>query len=317
MTKHVISIGDLVIDVILPVQLPVEAGHHQEPEQRRIEPGGAGNFMIAAQRMGLSVLAAGTVGADELGAFLVEQLVAENIDITGVVRVPGSTSTLVIVLVDPETGEHTFIGHYGQGPEVPYPPALNWRIAQADAVFLQGYTLSERRMAPLALRAIDTIEEHGKLLILDVGPFMRHVTAAHIEQVLASTRVVMMTEEEIPFISRGRTGRAAYEDILAQGPEMLVVKEGPAGCSIIQPGEVLSVPGFRAAVIDTVGAGDCFDAAFIAGLLQGLSPWDCGRLANAMGAAAVERLGAGRNVPHCQEVLDRLATAGDRIDFQC
>jgi sugar/nucleoside kinase (ribokinase family) len=77
------------------------------------------------------------------------------------------------------------------------------------------------------------------------------------------------------------------------------------------------VPGFQVSVVDSVGAGDCFDAAFLAGYLNGLSLWECGRLANAMRAAAVGKVGAGRNTPTCDDVMTVLRQAGDRIDFPC
>jgi len=51
MAKHMVSVGDLVLDVILPVTLPVQAGQHQEPSFRRLEPGGAGNLMTAAAHL--------------------------------------------------------------------------------------------------------------------------------------------------------------------------------------------------------------------------------------------------------------------------
>lgn len=52
MAGHVVSVGDLVLDVVLPVTLPVVGGKHQEPAFRRVEPGGAANFLFAARHMG-------------------------------------------------------------------------------------------------------------------------------------------------------------------------------------------------------------------------------------------------------------------------
>ena len=317
MSRRIVSVGDLVLDVILPVRLPVLPGQHQDPGMRRMEPGGAGNVMIAARRMGLEVAAAGTVGADAFGAHILEALRAEGIDTTQVVTMPASTTTLVIVLTDQESGEHTFIGDYGQGPAVPYPPGLDALIAASAALFVQGYTLAERRIVPLALRAIERAAASGVPLYLDVGPFMAFVVPAHVPWVVERAALVLMTEDEVPLVSGGLAGRAAYERLLAAGPQMLVIKQGAAGCAVITPGSEQRVPGFTVPVVDTVGAGDCFDAAFMAGHLSGLSPWACGRLANAMGAAAVQRMGAGRNAPSCADVLAILEQAGDRIAYRC
>ena len=317
MNKHIVSMGDLVLDVILPVRLPVLPGQHQESGARRIEPGGASNVMIAARHMGLNVAAAGTVGGDAFGRAILDALQAERIDTTHVVCVPGSTSTLVIVLTDWETGEHTFVGDYGQGPEVPYPAELDATIASTDALFVQGYTLAETRVLPMARSAIGRATMSRIPVILDVGPFMAHVSAADRTWVLEHATLVLMTEDEVPLISPGRSGNDAYDFLLSQGPHTLVIKQGPAGCTVVTQDRLKRVPGFQVPVVDTVGAGDCFNGAFMAGYLHGLSLWECGRLANAMGAAAVGRMGAGRNAPTCDDVMAILSQAGDRIDFPC
>jgi sugar/nucleoside kinase (ribokinase family) len=128
--------------------------------------------------------------------------------------------------------------------------------------------------------------------------------------------MLLMTEDEVPLVSQGRSGPDAYDSLLARGPRILVIKQGAAGCTVVTRDCLERVPGFQVPVVDTVGAGDCFDAAFLAGYLNGLSLWECGRLANAMGAA-VGKVDAGRNTPTCDEVVVLLRQAGDRIELTC
>lgn len=315
MSKCIVSIGDLVLDIVMPVHLPVEPGRHQDPGTRRIEPGGAGNFMIAARHMGLEVWAAGTVGADPFGAHILDLLRSEDVKIAHVSNVPGSTSTVVMVLTDQESGEHTFIGSYGSGEEVPYPSGLDATIAQSDALFLQGYTLSEKRIVPMAFRAVDRATAAGVPIYLDVGPFMAFVTPENVVRILEHAEVVMMTDDEISLVAGEHQGTDAYDYLLSVGPRVLVIKQGAEGCTIVTPGGAKRVSGFHVQVLDTVGAGDCFDAAFLAGHLNGLPLWECGRLANAMGAATVQRMGAGRNAPRYADVIALLRQAGDYIDL--
>jgi sugar/nucleoside kinase (ribokinase family) len=317
MGRHIVSVGDLVLDVILPVRLPVQPAAHQETPLRRVEPGGAGNFMIAARRMGLTVSAAGAVGADTFGTLILDALTAEGVDVSCVVREPGSTSTLVIVLTDQQSGEHTFIGNYGQGPDVAYPPALDGIIARADALFVQGYTLSERRVVSMSRRAIERARQVGVPVLLDAGPFMAYVAPDLRDWAVAQAAAILATEDEIPLVVGGQSGPEAWRAVLAAGPQLLVIKRGAAGCTLVTAEGAEDVPGFPAPVTDTVGAGDCFDAAFAAGLLHGLPRRQCARLANAMGAAVVQRVGAGRNAPTCAEVLALLEQAGERIDYPC
>jgi ribokinase len=317
MGKHIVSIGDLVLDITMPVALPIRPGNHQDTSVRKVEPGGAANFMIAARHMGLDVSAAGTVGVDAFGKLILDALRDEGVDTSHIVTVTGSTSTLVFALTDQASGEHTFVGHYGEGPEVPYPRKLDKRIARSDALFVSGYSLFEERVLPMALQAVEQAVAQKVPIYLDAGPYLEMVPPDQVRWIIERVTVIMMTEEEVPSASGGLSGEEAYTRLLDQGPGILVVKQGPAGCTIVTPEGVRQVPGFNVPVVDTVGAGDCFDAAFIAGLLSGLDLWACGRLANAMGAVAVQKIGAGRSAPTCAEVLAVLREAGEEIDFRC
>ena len=75
---------------------------------------------------------------------------------------------------------------------------------------------------------------------------------------------------------------------------------------MITAAERHSYPGFEVQAIDTVGAGDSFAAAFIAGLLRGQSTADAATLANAMGALVTTRRGAGTRIPPREELLAML-----------
>lgn len=312
---NVVSVGDLVLDIILPVTLPVAL--HQDVSTRRVEPGGAGNFMIAAQHMGLTVFAVGAVGADLFGAQVLDILRQEGVDTQGVVAVPGSTTTMVIVLTDQKSGDHVFLGHYGEGPEVPYPDSVDDIIANADALFVQGYTLSEKRVVPMAVRAVERALAVNLPIYLDVGPFMAQMSPERVPWIVQRAQTMLMTEDEVPLVSGNLFGGAAYEYLLAQGVQTVVVKRGASGCLVVTAEGREDVPGFGARVVDTVGAGDCFDAAFLAGRLNGLSLRDSALLANAMGAASVQKMGAGRNAPTCDEVNSVLSQAGVKLNFLC
>jgi hypothetical protein len=93
---------------------------------------------------------------------------------------------------------------------------------------------------------------------------------------------------------------------------------GAQGCMIITRDWWFQVPAFPVdQVVDTVGAGDTFDAAFVAGLINGLEMRECALLANEMGAASTRKVGAGTNAPTCAEMMAVLEQAGDKVDFTC
>jgi 2-dehydro-3-deoxygluconokinase len=316
MSKHLVTIGDLVLDIILPVTLPVTSGSHQHATDRRIESGGAANTIITARNLGLEVTAAGSVGSDVYGEQILHSLRERGADCHFVTVLPDTTTTLVITLTDRASGEHVFLGHYGEGPEVPYPDGLDARIEAADALFLSGYTLAEKRMAAFALRALDHAFKRGTKIFMDAGPLLQLADQDQVKWALERTFLLFLTEEEAKLATQGKSGPEAYADLLRHGPTYAVVKRGALGCTIVTVDWWLEFPAFPIEnVVDTVGAGDVFAAAYIAGVVHALEIRECARLANAAGAVCVQKVGAGTNAPTSEEIMTMLA--GEAVDFLC
>jgi sugar/nucleoside kinase (ribokinase family) len=308
--KQVVSVGDLVVDMVMPVRLPVLPFQHQETRGAYLEAGGGGNFNIMARRLGLGVRAVGAIGADIFGDELRRILADEGVDLRGAVTHPGSQTCVVYDLIDHTTHEHVFVGSLAAGDPVAYTPEIDSLIQSADAVFLQGYNLHEVQLPAL----IDGVLERARAaqipVFCDSGPTIRNVDRGRVEALLSGSDVLMMTEEEVPFAAPGRTGDEAYGFLFGLGAATLVIKQGAAGCTVVQPDSRFAVPGFPVAVVDTVGAGDCFNAGLVYGWAQGWDWWQAAQLANACGAAAVQKMGSGRNAPTRAEVVAVLNANG-------
>lgn len=304
---RVISLGDLVVDIVLSIpRLPVEASQHQPTRQIQLEPGGAGNFLIAGARLGIEMIALGTVGADDLGGLMLNILHSEAVDLTGIIRQPGTTSTTVIVLVD-QAGQNVFLGGYGSGPEIELPPGWMERLSTVQAVFACGYTLAEKRDALAALQMMSLARRDNLPVFFDPGPEMRLATPAQVKTVLAESRILLLTEEEIPALTGGMEGIAAAQALLKHGPSLVCIKRGPQGCLLLTRQGSYAHPGFPVRAIDPTGAGDSFAAAFIFAYLMKWPLEQVAAFANAMGAAKVQKLGSGRQVPTAAEVRSVLA----------
>lgn len=65
---------------------------------------------------------------------------------------------------------------------------------------------------------------------------------------------------------------------------ILAVKDGSRGCTVYTPEETISMGVYPVEVKDATGAGDCFDAAFLCGILEGASPAQAARMASAAAA---------------------------------
>lgn len=311
----VISIGDLVADLIVSIpQLPVEADVHQLVRQFRLEPGGAGNFLIAGTRLGMKMLAFGSIGDDIFGSAAMDILTEEGVDTCGVIVQSDTGSTTVIVLVD-DAGQHVFLGGYGEGPSIQLPESWINKLSESQAVFACGYTLQEKRLADAALEAMALAHQAGIPVFFDPGPEMQNATSEHISSVLESSDVILLTEEEIPLITGGREGVDGAAGILTYGPRLVCIKRGPEGCVILSDNTAIQHPGFSVTKRDTTAAGDSFAAAFIFAYLQEWSLDQVAAFSNAMGAAKVRKVGSGRQVPTADEVRSILKRYNVDIEY--
>ncbi len=317
MNKRMVSVGDLVVDVLLDVRLPITLDDHQMSPALRFEAGGACSTILAARNMGLEVAALGAVGADFQGRMLRDILSAADVDISALVTPANSTTTTVLALKDSRRGGHVFLGHYGQGAPVPMTAAARDLLSRADALFIPGYTLVEDRLQPLIEGVFDFLENHRLPLYLDVGPFLGQLTEKQLERVLRLTDVLMLTEAEIPLVADGGKGTDACRGLISRFELLVVVKRAALGCHILAPDMERLCAGYSVPVVDAVGAGDAFAAALMWANLHRFSLENCGRIANAMGAASVQKVGAGRNVPSREEVQAVLDSNHTGIKLSC
>ncbi len=318
MPKRLVTVGDLVVDIVLDAQLPLLPDQHQTVKSLRYEAGGACTTILAARNMGLDVAALGTIGDDHQGRMLLDILVEAAVDTSALVIPPGSATTTVIALTDAERGGHVFLGHYGAGAHIGFTAGAEARLSAADAVFIPGYALAEARLLGLVDGVLDWLAAHERPLYFDVGPFSHQLSPAQVDRVLAQCHVLFLTEDEIPFVAAGERGVDACRRLCQHYPQLtIVLKLAEAGCRVMAPSIDLTCPGFAVDVVDTVGAGDAFAGAYIWADLNGYSPLECGTIANAMGAASVTRSGAGTAVPSCAETQALLERENTGIQLSC
>lgn len=309
MTLDVISIGDVVADLLMPVpRLPIEANRHQITEGLFIEVGGAGNFLIAAAHLGLRAGALGSMGDDLYGQQVKELLAAEGIDVSGIRLVPGSRTTLCLVLMD-DVGDHVFLGVAGTGGEVPLYGDWQARVKDCRALYTNGYVYMEATAPGDVLEAFDLARAAGVPTFFDAGPQVGHIDPGWMGAILERTTMLQLTHEEAIVLLGDGSPSDAASVLLQRGPGLVAIKLGAAGCFLATRDETLHVPGITVPVRDTTGAGDAFDAACVYAYLHGFSLAQMGMLANAVGAATTMVVGAGTRIPGLAAVRRRLEDA--------
>jgi 2-dehydro-3-deoxygluconokinase len=141
-------------------------------------------------------------------------------------------------------------------------------------------------------RAMEIAQRHGLTVSFDPNLRLKLWSIERAREVLLPLMrrcdVLLSGDEELMLLLDLEVRAPAIEAVLSWKGPLLVLKLGQAGALIARPDGHLRVPPVAvAAVIDSVGAGDGFDAGFIAGQLKG---WDLARsaqLGNVVGAAAL------------------------------
>ncbi len=305
-----IVLGDLVADIILPVNaLPLRPNEHDWADGLYTELGGSSTTLVAGRRVGLSVAALGIVGEDEYGAKVLEMLESEGIA-TAHVAVPQHRKTVLCVVLTDKAGQHVFLGIKDDEPPEPCPPPWWDVVGQARSIFTSGYTLRDMLNPDDVLDLLATAQAAGVPLFFDPGPSITALSPELWQRALDVSTVLLLTDDEARHVTEAGDPGDAARELLDQSPaelEAVVVKLGEAGCVVAHAQGLVRHEGFDVDVVDTVGAGDAFVAAFIAGTLRGGSWQECAALANAMGAAVAATQGAGRCVPPPARLAQLLA----------
>jgi ribokinase len=308
-TTRILFYGDLVTDMVMQVaRLPIEANKVQPISSIGIEPGGAGNSLIVAARLGVHAIALGTIGEDYAGEQIYQALAHEGVDVSFVQRGAGSINMTVLVMVD-KAGEHVFLVHRGAGELLNIGAAERALICGVDAFFVPGYALHEPRVGPVALDALQIAVDAGVPVFSDLGPIvgddsLRDMALA----VNARSHTALLTEDEALTFTRQSSADDAAHWMQAQGARTVIIKRGGQGCVCYAPDlprtEISGVP---VKVLDTSGAGDSFAAGYIVEWFKHRDVLRAARFANAVGAAKVQKLGTGRQMPTAEEIRKEAA----------
>lgn len=293
-------LGDANPDLVLTGRDVVPAFGQTERlvEGARLTLGGSGAIMAAgAARLGLRVAFVGVVADDDLGALVREHLGARAVDLRGLVVDPRGATGLSVILARPEDRAIlTFPGTIGALRAGSVSAAL---LAVARHIHVASYFL-QRELAPdlpdlLARRA------PGATCSVDPNFDPSEAWDGGLRDLLPRIDVFLPNATEAMAIT-GADDPIEAARRLAEVTPIVAVKDGPHGAVVAAGGAVERVGPCRGVLaIDTTGAGDSFDAGFVAARLAGASPVEAAALANACGAASTRAVGGTDAQPTLEE----------------
>jgi len=309
MVLDLVGLGSAIIDFAPGSRGPLSSVRSFTP----YAGGAVANVVVAASRLGLKTGLIGCVGDDEFGYFIVRDLQGEGVDTSRVRMVKGRRTGIAFYSID-EEGERHYLFYRFPGYS---DPESSLEIGDLDEAYIRDsrmlhfsesmLRLDGTRMA--VFKALRAAREGGVQVSYDpnvrenLWPSMGEFREVQ-GKALALTDIFLSTLREASLIAGcpGDPGEA-LDRILALGPSTIVLR-GRNDYRVVTRGWSLKVPIFKVKAADTSGAGDAFDAGFLAGLLRGLPLEKAVILGGAVAALKVMSVGTRSGLPGIGEAIE-------------
>jgi sugar/nucleoside kinase (ribokinase family) len=261
--------------------------------------GSAGITACAAARLGLRTALAGVVGDDPGGRFMMDELARRGVDVEAVaIRDDLATGLTVAMARGDDRAIVTFPGCIAVLEAGMIDPSLvgTARHVHASSFFLQP------RLAPGLRGLFEAARSSGATTSLDLNWDPAQTWDGGLADVLPAVDVLFVNSVEATAVSGATDPTVAATVLAARGP-LPVIKLGAGGALAHDGCRLVRVSAPPVAVVDTVGAGDTFDAGFVCARLQG---WDVSRslaLGVACGSLSARCAGGVAGQPTLAEAL--------------
>lgn len=288
-------------------------------------PGGApANVAAAVSRLGGASAFIGRVGDDMHGRFLIDTLRAIGVDTQGVQVDPDAFTTLAFVSLSP-SGERAFSFARKPGADTRLTEAdLPEQVLEGSRILHFGsLSLTDEPARTATHTAVRRARAAGAIIAYDPNdrPLLwrdRAQARDAMRAVLPAVDVIKLSDEETALLTDAADPAEAAARLTAQGVGCVVVTLGAQGALVrtAADGRTVTVPGFRAKVVDTTGAGDSFWGGFLYCLArsgkrpQALTSDEAAQFArfgNAVAALNVSGRGAIPAMPTMEAVNAKLA----------
>jgi sugar/nucleoside kinase (ribokinase family) len=297
---HLIVAGEINPDLILTGDVTPEFGQVEKLVESAALTIGSSSaiFACGAARLGLKVAFIGVCGDDVFGHFMLEEMQKRDVDISHVIVRPGQETGFSVILN--QGTDRAILTHPGliaalQASDIPDDLLRQARHLHVASYFLQ--TNLQPDLPDLFQRA----QSLGLTTSLDTN-YDPSEEWRGFDRLLAVTDVFLPNQTEALSITKDSNVENASRR-LAHSARTVVVKLGADGALACSQNEIVRSSSPRVMVVDTVGAGDTFDAGYLCGYLKHWDMRECLRLACICGALSTRRAGGTNGQPDLDEAM--------------
>jgi len=267
------TLGDLLLDVIVRLEQPLESGTDAAAATRTGAGGQAANVAAWGAALGAETRFIGKRGDDPAASLAAGELARLGVTVFGPVALGRNG---VVVSIVGKDGERAMASDRGVAPTLSADELEPAWFDSCTHLHLSGYSLMSSPIDSAAMRAVEVARSGGAAVSVDLAS--RRVIADY-----GPERLRTLLQELAPELVFANEEEHAEIGPPAATEATWVVKRGAAGCVVVRGDESFEFPAIAAHVVDTTGAGDAFAAGYLVGGVE---------LALATAARCVSSLGA-------------------------
>ncbi|MBQ8802440.1 MAG: carbohydrate kinase [Tyzzerella sp.] len=312
----VTALGEILIDFTPCGKSPAGQNVFEQ------NPGGApANVLTCLSKCGKKTAFIGKIGKDMHGAFLKSVLEENQICVDGVIEDDNVFTTLAFVALS-DSGERSFSFARKPGADTCLTPEEVRAdiIADSKIFHLGSLSLTAEPAKSATFKALDIAKEKGCIISYDPNyraPLWDSKEAAieGMRSVISYVDVMKISDEETELLTGIKEPEGAAKKLIDMGVKIVAVTLGAEGALVCTKEGTMTVPGYKANMVDTTGAGDSFWGGFLYMLLETkmkpekvslIEAAAFANFGNAVASICVERRGAIPAMPTPEEIAARL-----------
>lgn len=304
--KPIVAVGDLVWDVLVKPDAPLLPGGDTTGRIALAPGGSAANVAAWVARCGMPAGFIGKVGADVFGDIIVEDLEREGVSMH-TVRTTQRDTGVILALID-RMGQRSMVTNQGADFVLTPEDLPEQVLREAGQVHITAWSLFTDPPRAAAIRAAQIGHEAGATVSFDPASYQMIREMGHdaFHQASAGLPVDMIfpNRDEGIALTGAREPEAIAQAMARRYPDAIIVlKLDRDGCFVLSGKHAQHYPTDEVAVIDTTGAGDAFNAAFIARYRRDGDLSAAANFANTVGGWVVSNYGAR---PAADEILHNI-----------
>lgn len=292
--NQVITIGETMVSFAPQENTGLSYG----PSLKMRIAGAESNTAIGISRLGHPAAFVSRIGDDSFGQFILRSIRAEGVDTSYLIT--DTAHPTGIMFKEPKPRMETSVYYYRSDSAASHMSCSDIpekEIAEARILHFTGITpILSASCREMACRAIEIAWAHRCAISFDpnirIKLWKDHDYTPLMRDFIGRSTYLLAGLEELKFLYHTESIEQIADKTFSSGYlKCLALKDGGNGAYICDQQGIRPIPPADCSCIDPVGAGDAFNAGFLAGILEGHSYTECGAMGALCGARATETFG--------------------------